>query len=148
MILRQSFLDDLKDHIQATPDEIFEERGVHKLDLLANKNLMDRLWAEYQKSVEEYDVDPDYAYRDALSEILNIQLEPESDPPMTGPSSWYVLFTDGNGLRRYLTADFPEQVPAAVTEAIAAGADEDDIMILNPSTIPVFTPEQFKSLWL
>ena len=61
MILHQSFLDDLKDHIQATPDEIFEERGVRKLDLLANKNLMDRLWAEYQKSVEEYDVDPDYA---------------------------------------------------------------------------------------
>lgn len=148
MILRQSFLDDLKDHIQATPDEIFEERGVRKLDLLANKNLMDRLWAEYQKSVEEYDVDPDYAYRDALSEILNIQLEPESDPPMTGPSGWYVLFTDGNGLRRYLTADFPEQVPAAVAEAVAAGANEDDIMILNPSTIPVFTPEQFKSLWL
>lgn len=148
MILRQSFLDDLKDHIQATPDEIFEERGVRKLDLLANKNLMDRLWAEYQKSVEEYDVDPDYAYRDALSEILNIQLEPESDPPMTGPSNWYVLFTDGNGLRRYLTADFPEQVPAAVAEAVAAGADENDIMILNPSTIPVFTPEQFKNLWL
>ena len=148
MILRQSFLDDLKDHIQATPDEIFEERGVRKLDLLANKNLMDRLWAEYQKSVEEYDVDPDYAYRDALSEILNIQLEPESDPPMTGPSGWHVLFTDSNGLRRYLTADFPEQVPAAVAEAIAAGANKDDIMILNPSTIPVFTPEQFKSLWL
>lgn len=148
MILRQSFLDDLKDHIQATPDEIFEERGVRKLDLLANKNLMDRLWAEYQKSVEEYDVDPDYAYRDALSEILNIQLEPESNLPMTGPSSWYVLFTDGNGMRRYLTADFPEQVPAAVAEAVAAGADENDIMILNPSTIPVFTPEQFKSLWL
>ena len=59
-----------------------------------------------------------------------------------------MLFTDGNGLRRYLTADFPEQVPAAVAEAIAAGADKDDIMILNPSTIPVFTPEQFKSLWL
>lgn len=148
MILRQSFLDDLKDHIQATPDEIFEERGVRKLDLLANKNLMDRLWTEYQKSVEEYDVDPDYAYRDALSEILNIQLEPESNLPMTGPSSWYVLFTDGNGMRRYLTADFPEQVPAAVAEAVAAGADENDIMILNPSTIPVFTPEQFKSLWL
>lgn len=148
MILHQSFLDDLKDHIQATPDEIFEERGVRKLDLLANKNLMDRLWAEYQKSVEEYDVDPDYAYRDALSEILNIQLEPESNPPMTGPSIWHVLFTDGNGLRRYLTADFPEQVPTAVAEAVAAGADEDDIMILNPSTIPVFTPEQFKSLWL
>ena len=148
MILRQSFLDDLKDHIHATPNEIFEERGVRKLDLLANKNLMDRLWAEYQKSVEEYDVDPDYAYRNALSEILNIQLEPESDLPMTGPSGWHVLFTDGNGLRRYLTADFPEQVPAAVTEAVAAGADENDIMILNPSTIPVFTPEQFKSLWL
>ena len=67
---------------------------------------------------------------------------------MTGPSSWHVLFTDGNGLRRYLTADFPEQVPAAVAEAVAAGANENDIMILNPSTIPVFTPEQFKNLWL
>lgn len=148
MILQQSFLDDLKDHIQATPDEIFEERGITKVDLLANKGLMDQLWSNYQKSVEEYDVDPDYAYKDALSEVLNIQLEPESDPPMTSPSSWHVLFTDGNGLRRYLTADFPEQVPAAIAEAVAAGADEDDIMILNPSTIPVFTPEQFKSLWL
>lgn len=75
MIMRQSYKDDLIDHIQDTNEQVFLSVGLTRQDVLNNENLMERLWALYQKAIEDYDVDANYAYKDALKDVLNITLD-------------------------------------------------------------------------
>lgn len=74
MIMRISYLEDLKELIRAAPDELFRTCGRTKQEILSDNETMELLWMRYQKSVEEYDVDPDYAFKDALAETFNIPL--------------------------------------------------------------------------
>lgn len=69
MLLYQSFREDLVEHIRQEPDESFEKAGTAKEAILSNDQILDNLWALYQKSIEEYNVDPFYAYGDAMAEI-------------------------------------------------------------------------------
>lgn len=74
MIMRQSYRDDLKDRILDTNEQVFLAIGLTRKDILNDDSLMERLWALYQKSIEDYDVDRDFAYQDALKDVLNINL--------------------------------------------------------------------------
>lgn len=75
MIMQQSYKEDLIEHIQDTNEQVFLTVGLTRQDILNDENLMERLWALYQKSIEDYDVDADFAYRDALKDVLNITLD-------------------------------------------------------------------------
>lgn len=72
MIMESRYLFDLKEHIRDTSSSVFVVKNLTAAKILGDPDLMDRLWTTYQKSVEEYDVDEDYAYRDALYEVLGI----------------------------------------------------------------------------
>lgn len=74
MIMHQSYKEDLIEHIQDTNEQAFLAIGLRRQDVLNDENLIERLWALYQKSIEDYDVDPDFAYQDALKDVLNINL--------------------------------------------------------------------------
>lgn len=75
MIMHQSYRDDLKDHILDTNEQVFLSVGLTRQNILNDDSLMERLWALYQKSIEEYDVDADFAYRDAMKDVLNITID-------------------------------------------------------------------------
>lgn len=75
MIMYQSYLEDVKEHIAETPDNLFASIGKTKQEILQDANTMELLWMQYQKSIEEYNVDAEYAFRDALAETLHIPMD-------------------------------------------------------------------------
>lgn len=79
MIMRPEYLDELKDRIQNCPDpSVFNTGSDPDLTvglLLADDELLEQLWTVFQKNIEDYDVDPDYAFVDACHEILGIPEE-------------------------------------------------------------------------
>lgn len=75
MILNPSYKSDLMDGIRELPDDVFAKHGVDKTALLGDEDLLNNLWGQYQKSIEDYDVDADYALKDALHETLSIPME-------------------------------------------------------------------------
>lgn len=76
MIMQEYFLFDLKEHIHNTPEQVFRNAGLSKNGILENDETMDKLWTLYQKSVEEYDCDPWFAYGDALKTVCHIDYMP------------------------------------------------------------------------
>lgn len=74
MILRESYRQDLVADIKELPDDLFTNVGTSKSAVLSDDDVVERLWGLYQKSIEEYDVDPGYALRDALFEVLGIPM--------------------------------------------------------------------------
>ena len=69
MILVPYFREDLIEHIKNEPDETFLNMPVTKQELLDDNAALERLWVLYQKNIEDYDVDADYAYGDAIYEV-------------------------------------------------------------------------------
>lgn len=74
MILKMEYRTDLVDFIRETPKEVFDQVNRSKTNILNDGDVMESLWVNYQKSVEEYGVDPEYAFRDALHEVLGIPM--------------------------------------------------------------------------
>ncbi len=74
MIMRQWYLDDLKEHIRSTAPAIFVAAGTSADAILADKDVLERLWMLYQKSIEDYDCDAAFSYRDALNEVFGIPI--------------------------------------------------------------------------
>ena len=72
MIMEMSFLGDLREEINAMPNFLFSLKGHRKKDVLNDDAVMEQLWCLYQKSVQEYDCDPDWAARDALRDVFGI----------------------------------------------------------------------------
>lgn len=72
MILYPSFKDDLKEWLTNEPEETFRKIGRTRDEILKDDDVMDRLWGLYQKSIEEYDVDADYAYGDAMRDVFGV----------------------------------------------------------------------------
>lgn len=70
MIMRKEYLDDVKEHVMNMPDEEFTKRGITRASVLENKDTMESLWVVYQKDVEDYDCDADFALQDAVAEVL------------------------------------------------------------------------------
>ena len=79
MIMRTEYRDELKDRLLNLPDPdvigMGSDPNLTVPTLLADDALMERLWSVYQKDIEDYDVDPDYALVDACHEILGIPEE-------------------------------------------------------------------------
>ena len=70
MILRKSYRQDAIDGIKDLQDSLFDSVETSKSAILADDDTIGRIWCLYQKSIEEYGVDPDYALKDALSEVI------------------------------------------------------------------------------
>ena len=79
MIMQHEYLSDLKEWIESTPDSVFAPKSLSKKEILADSLAMDRLWAIYQKNIEDYGCDAGYAYSDALHEIFQIDYMPQME---------------------------------------------------------------------
>ena len=77
MIMKQYYLDELKEHIRSTPLDVFVSASTSAEAVLMDPILLERLWTLYQKSIEDYDCDESFSYWDALRESLGIMI-PES----------------------------------------------------------------------
>ena len=72
MTMKNEYLADLKDAIRDEPDITFAESERSRAEILADSEVMERLWCAYQKGIEDYDIAPDVAFRDAMREVLDI----------------------------------------------------------------------------
>lgn len=142
MIMHQSYRDDLKDHILDTNEQVFLSVGLTRQNILNDDSLMERLWALYQKSIEDYDVDADFAYRDAMKDVLNITIDNKELSHM-----WYVLYkrtpeTTGE----YQSVNFPEQAGSIIDELLSNGVQHDEILVFyhdDPMSV-----DEFRTKWL
>lgn len=75
MLLRNEYKEDLKERIRETPDDVFEAEGLSKEQILADEEIIDRLWTVYQKDMEEYECEEWWAYQDSLNEVLGIDFD-------------------------------------------------------------------------
>lgn len=83
MLLRNEYKEDLKSWIRETPDGVFLTEGLAKEQVLADEEIIDRLWVVYQKDIEDYECDEWWAYQDSLNEIFGIDFDARkllSDP--------------------------------------------------------------------
>lgn len=71
MIMKEEYLEDIKEHINGMSEREFTERGTTKADVLDNDSIMEKLWCVYQKDVEEYECDRFFSLNDAVNEVLN-----------------------------------------------------------------------------
>lgn len=69
--MHNDFKQDVLEHIDLTPEEILTEAGHTHDSLKADTNLIEKLWYHYQKSVSEYDINPEYAWNDTMYEVLH-----------------------------------------------------------------------------
>ena len=118
MIMRQEYLDDLKDYIRDMPEDLFACNSLElsKESILGDKDLMMRLWICYQKSVEEYDCEPGYAFRDTMHEVLGIPEQLQSDDGGQQPGKRKVTVVVAGGM-----------VTAACTDACDVEVDVIDL---------------------
>lgn len=77
MIMKREYRDDMLAMLADVPDEKFVH--VPKEEVLADEGLIERLWALYQKGIEDYGLDPATAFDDAAGEVpeLGFTLAPE-----------------------------------------------------------------------
>lgn len=75
MIMNDSYLFDLREQIENVPEDIFLSTGYSKKDILNNQQLMEHMWAIYQKSIEEYYTTPENAFAEALEDTLHIKFD-------------------------------------------------------------------------
>lgn len=71
MIMRQDYLEDLKEQLVRLPQEYFR---LTREQIMEDKNGMEKLWIIYQKDIEDYACDPEYACQDALLEVYGIPM--------------------------------------------------------------------------
>lgn len=90
MILKREYLDDLKQAIREEPDDLFNKNGFSKGFILSSDDTLENLWMNYQKSIEDYDLDPATAFYDALDTVLGIK----APTPKTAPKFIVVIISD------------------------------------------------------
>lgn len=72
MIMKQYYLDDLKEHILSTSPAVFASVGTSADAIMTDEDVLEQLWMLYQKSIEDYDCDEVFSYWDALKEVFGI----------------------------------------------------------------------------
>lgn len=97
MLLKQEYREDLIELLKELPEDILKPSGYTLTTLLADKNMVDQLWSNYQKSVEEYYLTPDEAIREALKDILG--LPDPLDQAMPEAEAWHIETTVSLSLR-------------------------------------------------
>lgn len=75
MLLHERYRDALVHRIEAERDAVFRFHNMPKSVLLADGNTIDALWGAYEKSITEYDIDPEAAYKDAMFDVLHIRID-------------------------------------------------------------------------
>ena len=76
MLLKHEYLNDVKDMIQRVPEDVFSRNGLNKENILANPAIVEGLWIQYQKGVEDYDLSVNESFCEALRDVLGLK---ESD---------------------------------------------------------------------
>lgn len=74
MIMKQYYLDELKDRLQNTNESVFHLRGTTKQRVLSDNRLLEKMWTIFQKNIEEYDCDEDWSYQDAFDSMLPVKI--------------------------------------------------------------------------
>lgn len=138
MILDPSYRDDMLEQLRMLAGQkpgLLEQHGVNvdKLGAAAvspdadktDVGTVERLWALYQKSVEEYDVDPDYAIKDALQDMFSISIE-----------SWNDSLPDSGARRKlvYIASPYAGDVKRNLAFAKAAG-----LLAVKEGCTPIMT---------
>lgn len=77
MILKECYRDELVEFIKDTNESVFTSVGKTIETILADEQLMDRLWACYQKNVEEYGCDEKFSYQDAMKNVFGVEIAEE-----------------------------------------------------------------------
>lgn len=77
--LKEKYREDLMRRIEATPDEEFEECGYAKETITQECHFPDLLDC-YQKDIEEFHCNPDWAYVDAMESAFGILLKTDAKP--------------------------------------------------------------------
>lgn len=93
MIMRTEYRDELIEHIREDEAPL-TERGTTPEAVLNDIDTLTALWTNYQKSVEEYDVDADFAYLDALDEVIG---KPKKKPEPPVETQIVIGLKDHNG---------------------------------------------------
>jgi len=76
MLLFKSFREELIEKISDVDPAVFIKGcGKGKADILKDGNLVDQMWAVYQKDIEDYDMDAAEAFQDTLKDVLGIPAE-------------------------------------------------------------------------
>ncbi len=70
MIMKESYMQDLIDAVENTPDGDFT--GKSKEEILKDEKLLEKAAYDFQKNHEEYDCDYDWSLKEAMSVILEI----------------------------------------------------------------------------
>ncbi len=70
MILRNEYLEDMEEYIRNMDESEFAKRGTTKEAVLDSRDTMEKLWAVYQKDVEDYNCDEQFSLEDAVNEVL------------------------------------------------------------------------------
>lgn len=132
MVLDQSYKFDALEQLSLLSPDVLKAHGHSHDSLAADKDFVDRLWGAYQKSVEEYGVDPDYAVKDALQDILDI------------PMSEWESKNDGAPARRpvvYVCSPYAGDVAGNVAFAKAAA-----IYAVDQGATPVVPHLQYPAI--
>ena len=72
MIMKETYLETLKDAVLNTQDSYFKNKK--KEEILADESLLDKAAYDFQKNHEEFGCDYDWSLNEALSEILKIEV--------------------------------------------------------------------------
>lgn len=75
MILKHKYKDDVLERIREAPDSLFADHGVTREEALADNDLIERLWAVYQKNVEDYD--GEMSFKDVFDSVFRMPLARE-----------------------------------------------------------------------
>lgn len=84
MIFQESYKFDALEQLRLLSPDVLSAHGHSYDELAADADFVERFWGLYQKSVEEYGVDPDYAAKDALQDILDIRMDEWDTAKATG----------------------------------------------------------------
>ena len=86
MLMKNEYLDDLKEMLREEPESTFARGNTTREAVLADQDIMERLWTCYQKDVDDYDCDSTWSFQDAMHEVLGIEMPavPVATPPQIG----------------------------------------------------------------
>lgn len=68
MLMSREYLRDMQEHIKGMDERDLIQRGTMKEKVLNDEDIMNRLWAVYQKDVQDYECDRDFSMDDAVNE--------------------------------------------------------------------------------
>lgn len=85
MLLKREYFADLKELIRETPEEVFAKKSVERYELLdGNNDAVATLWVLFQKNREEYEMDADAAYQEALKDLFGIDYHKQTSESEDG----------------------------------------------------------------